>query len=354
MTPNKLITAALLALTSMAGSSMYDGIPQTSTAPCAPVPKLKEPRVSPPSGLRIIRSAFLRLSDFEAEPVSHGPSVAPGADGAALNPGPHDYFDMLSLRSECMVAYSLRDAQQLFDYAQSTAKPQDVTYDPLNDPDPRRQDAAKLLIPANQVSLGNNVMLPIPSVDTGSLLVTWDSWLGREFAYATTGIGNYKHFQLASPASRIWTEVKSDFDYATKFPPAVAMIRIRYYGEIKNGEAGPNVTNENPLSPQASEFAIMPEIWTRYWAYFKPAGQWFEFSLWVADETRGPVLVIDRRQINPNYGAGATGWEKFWLEYNTSAHGLDAGFPARVAYARNVVMMRSVADPTALLARPVR
>jgi hypothetical protein len=52
---------------------------------------------------------------------------------------------------------------------------------------------------------------------------------------------------------------------------------------------------------------------------------------------------------------GATGWQSFWLEYNTSAHGWDTGFPARVGYARNVVMLRGV-TPSAipnLLQRPL-
>jgi len=348
----RLSAAALLAAVS-AGAGAYDGTLQAPSAPCAPV---YGKRPAPPGSLRIIGEMFrlprvwIAPETAEEEHVS-GPYVP---ETSAVNPGgPHAYFDALSLRGECMVAYSLRDMSQLLAFMDSTSKTWDVTYDPAHDPDPRRQDAAKLLIPASTVSLPNNVRLPIPDPGTDSVLVTWDSWLGREFAFANTGISNYKHFQFASPAARIWTEVKADFDYAQHFPPAVAMLRVRYYGEKAQGEAGPNVTNENPLSPQASEFPILPEVWTRYWAYFKPAGNWFEFSMWMADETHGPVKVLDRLQIQPNYSLGATGWEKFWLEYNTSDHGLPV-FPARTAYARNVVMLKGVADPTTLLERPVR
>jgi hypothetical protein len=131
------------------------------------------------------------------------------------------------------------------------------------------------------------------------------------------------------------------------------MVEVRAYGEAKDGEVGPNVTNSNPLSPMAGAFAVMPEVWTRYWAYFNPVGEWHEFSLWVADENRGPVLVLDRRQIKPNFKLGATGWEKFWLEYNTSSHGVETLGP-RVAYARNVVMMKGVREPTKLLQRPIK
>jgi hypothetical protein len=181
------------------------------------------------------------------------------------------------------------------------------------------------------------------------LLVTWDSWLGREYSFATTGIGNYKHFQFASP-ERIWTEVQADFKDAAA--PNIAIVEVRQYAEAWGGVTGPNVTNDSPLSPMANQFAIKPETWTRYWAYFNKVGEWHEFSLWLADTTRDPVLVIDRRQINPNYALGADGWQKFWLEYNTSAKGFTDGFPARIAYARNVVMMKGVTNVPALLQRP--
>jgi hypothetical protein len=114
---------------------------------------------------------------------------------------------------------------------------------------------------------------------------------------------------------------------------------------------GPNVTDHHPLGPMSNQFAIMPETWTRYWAYFNKVGEWHEFSLWLADPTRDPVLILDRLQM-PNTLAGATGWEKFWLEYNTSDHGKAEGFGERVAYARNIVMLRGVTDVKSLLKRP--
>jgi hypothetical protein len=330
--------------------------PLSAAAPCAPVidPKKPDPQPDPPSGLRILSWRVMdRLFTLGARWSAGAPRFsrtvyAAGAD--FMDPSQHAYFDQLSLRSDCMVAYSLRDAAQLFQYAQSTSKPQDVTYDPASDPDPRRQDAAKILIKENQVSLGNNIFLPIPPVGTDSLFVTWDSWMGKEFAYENTGIGNYKHFQLTSPL-RTWTEIKADFNEAEKYKPAIAMVESRFYGEKKNGEAGPNVVTENPLTPQANKFGIMAETWTRYWVFLNPAGEWHEFSLWAADASRGPVQILDRLQIKPNYELGATGWEKFWLEYNTSSHGLDS-FGPRVAYARNVVMLRGVSNPLPLLQRP--
>jgi hypothetical protein len=228
-----------------------------------------------------------------------------------------------------------------------------VTYDFAGDPDPRKQDAAKVTIPADKVSVPTHVRLPIPPVGDDSLLVTWDAWWGREFAYANTSIGNYKAFQFASPASQIWTEIKSDFDLARRFPSAVAMVTARSYGQ-PGTTIGPNVTDKNPLSPQAAQFSITAETWTRYWAFFNPAGVWVEFSLWVADEMRGPVLVLDRRQLKPDITRGADGWESFWLEYDTSASTIPPTRGPLTAYIRNVVMLKGITDPTPLLQSPTR
>jgi hypothetical protein len=145
-----------------------------------------------------------------------GPSAqsARGCGAASGGPAPrgaHAYFAMLAARSDCMAAYSLRDKAQLEEFKNSRRKPQRVTYDPANDPDPRRQDAAKLVVPAGKVSLGNTVRLPIGTSDGTTTLVTWDAWFGREFRFENTGIGNYKTFQFASPKDRIWFEVRTRF-----------------------------------------------------------------------------------------------------------------------------------------------
>lgn len=352
MTLNKLIVPAVLALAPL---SLLTASPAAlvTAAPCAPVIDPREPTVprpDPPAGLRILSQAlFDRLGlDMGLEAAS-GPRADETLTAAIGDPTAHAYFDALSSRSDCLVAYSLRDADQILEYAQSKYQFQNVTYDPGSDPDPRRQDAAKVLIPAGKVSLPNQVRLPIPSVGGDTLLVTWDVWWGKEFRYEDTHIGDYKAFQFASPAGRIWTEIQSDFNAAVKRPPAVAMAEVRAYGEIKNGELGPNVTNEHPLSPMLNQFGIQPETWTRYWVFFKPAGEWHEFSFWMADENRDPILINDRLQMKP--GENADGWEKFWLEYNTSSHPQE-GLGERVSYVRNVVMLRGVADPKALLERP--
>lgn len=279
--------------------------------------------------------------------------------------GKYPYFDALAIHPNRLASYSLRDQAQLLKYMDQpnpAVKPWDVTYDPTHDPDPRRQDAAKILIPVGKVSLPNNVRLPIPTHAPDSLFATWDAWYGNEFAFAVTGIGNYKTFQFASK-ERIWTEIKSDWDEAK--PPYVAMAEVRYYGSKSNGEWGPNVTKNHPLSPY-TPFGVLPETWTRYWAYFRPTGemttvadvatpvQWWAFSLWMADPDRDPVRLVDERYIVPNYPTGATGWHKFWLEYNTSTSRPADPLPARVSYVRNVAMLKGLAPDAipALLERP--
>lgn len=285
-----------------------------------------------------------------------GPSPAPAPEPAPA-PFPqttHGYFDGLSARPDMIASYSLRDPGQILQYSRGVGqRTPAITYDFGGDPDPRRQDAAKVTIPADKVSIPTHFRVPIPPVGDASLLVTWDAWWGKEFAHANTDIGNYKAFQFASPTDRIWTEIKSDFDEAVRFPPAVAMVTARTYGSP--GETlGPNVLDKNPLSPQAAPFAIMPETWTRYWAWFNPVGQWHEFSLWVADEGRDAVLVLDRLQLKPNTPRGAQGWESFWLEYDTSATKIPETRGPLVAYVRNIVMLRGVSSVRPLMQRPAR
>ncbi|HUE86424.1 MAG TPA: hypothetical protein VMO26_10130 [Vicinamibacterales bacterium] len=344
-----MVTAlASLALAPAFGAAGMSSPVLTAAAAQAPCEPTVANRPAKPMKLRIVP---VDLDDYGSS-VS-GPYAGSDTFESSTDVGPHAYFDALSTRSDCLVAYSLRSMDQLLAYMDATHKPIDVSYDPANDPDPRRQDAAKIVVPANVVSLPNNVRVPIPVVENDSLLVTWESWLGAEYAFAKTGIGNYKHFQFAS--GRIWTEIKSNFSGRNGTPPAgVADVEVRFYGQPEEGEIGPNVTNRHPASPMVGEFALQPETWTRYWVLIQPAGEWHEFSLWVADENRGPVLINDRLQIKPNVKNGWNGWNSFWLEYNTSSKGLDEGFGARVAYARNIVMLRGATNVQSLLQRPVK
>jgi hypothetical protein len=251
-------------------------------------------------------------------------------------------------------AYSLRDPAQLVTYRMSNSRPQAMTYDPAADRDGRAQDAAKIVVPADKVSLPNQVRVPIPTMGDDSLFVTWDVWLGKEFTYGETLIERYKAWQFASPKTRIWTEVRLDFaQAANRFTGAIACVDVRSYGQL-GATLGPNVTKNLPLSPQAQDCPIYPETWTRLAAYFQPVGEWHAFSLWVSDVDRDPMPVIDRLLLTPNRARGASGWESFWWEFNTSSGDLPATRRPLVAYGRNVVMLRGVRALDALLERPTK
>jgi hypothetical protein len=322
----------------------------------------------------------------------------------------HAYFETLLARADCYKAYSLRDNDQLKQYTNSRSKPQRVTYVPADDADPRRQDAAKLVVPAGKVSLGNTVRLPIGTTDGTTTLVTWDAWFGKEFRYEHTGIGNYKTFQFASPKDRIWFEVRTRFKQdaaqnarraakpksrgrrdtdaaanqagastqgtaqgttspgqTAQVPPApretkkespassrgdgeiIGAVDARGYGN-KGTVLGPNVQRGSPLSPQAGTFTVRAETWTRYWVLIEQrADDWDLMSLWVGDEHHDPVKIIDRLQFAVKGTVDA-----FWLEYNTSSKGKGAALGERVGYVRNVAMLRDVKDISSLFQRPVK
>lgn len=265
-------------------------------------------------------------------------------------PAPTGDFAALCQSSATLACYSLQDDAQLNTYKHSNARPRKVFYLYPNDPDPRQQDAAKITIDASSNSLTNQIRLPIP-VYSGALLVQWDAWMGREFAYGTAGIPNYKHFQLAS-GGNIWTEIRSRFSLGVLAP-----VDLRYYGSPGPGTIvgagtvdGINYGTDQALGPMVGTFIVAPETWTRYWIYLNPAGTWTELSLWVADVHRDPVQILDRALVTPR--PGYTRWDSFWLEYNTSTDLVKAGRPDLISYARHVVMLQGVGDPRPLLKRP--
>jgi hypothetical protein len=315
--------------------------------------------------------------------VSLPPAAASCSASDSSGQGAHAYFARLAARPECVAAYSLRDTGQLAKYRHGPkALGQRVTYEPEKDNDPRRQDAAKIVVPAGEPSLRATVRLPIGTSDGTTTLVTWDAWFGSEFRFEKTGINNYKNFQFASP-DRTWFEVKTRFarvesrearramrtpnpkrggrrNQSEPAQPAPETARPNaspgadgQHHEIGEVDAraymkvGPNVTNRGSVAPKAGSFTIRGETWTRYWVLIEQRGDdWDPVSLWVADENNNPVQILDKRLLSVNGSVNT-----FWLEYNTSTNARQ-GLPERVAYARNVVVLRNVKDVAPLLERP--
>jgi hypothetical protein len=355
------VVAAVLVVSAQPGTRLQARGQSAALPPCEAAPKpstTPPPPLVPPTNLRITGGGG---GSEDVEDWTPGPNATPEEAAAVpeasaqVQSGPHAYYWALASRGDCLAAYSMRSQDQIEEYRSGRSKPSNMNYNFAADTDPRKQDAAKIVIPADKVSLGTAPILPMPDSQKG-WLVTWDAWFGKEFAFSNTGLGQYKAFQLAS-ASRIWTEIRTSFQAAEneKFGHLgfVAMTDVRYYGSNPDLYWGPNVTENQPLSPQANIFGIKAETWTRYWAQLHPAANgFFEFSLWMADEGRNATCVIDRLLIKPT----ETGtWNQFWLEYDTSSPFQERKVGPLVGYVRNVVVMQSLGgNLSQIFQRPVQ
>jgi hypothetical protein len=351
------------------------------------------------------------------EELQPGPSVWPEEDAAATSSatafaGPHDYYFALGSRPDCAAAYSLRNAAQLEQYrTYKGTRPASITYDPTHDSDPRRQDAAKMVIPASAASLPSQLRFPIGGHHPQNLLVTYDLWYGAEFSYNNTGIDRYKGMlQFASPADDFWTSLHGDFKQATVntqnmpqysthgpfvvmpylhgsngnsqfydfgttrgganafLPYNVASTQQRYYSSEALGP------RDRSVMTGGAEFGVKAETWTRYWAFFErdpahdkmtsgstPQPMYaYKLTVWLADESRDAVRLFNDLVVYPAPNSPG-GWVQVWYEFNASAtqYALDriaAGRGPLVAYLRNLVSLRGPSKSTvqSLLQRPVR
>jgi hypothetical protein len=310
--------------------------------------------LAPPSNLRLV------------SPLSE---PAPPSDGTA-----HTYFNSLTARSDHWRSYSLRDQEQLLRYGPPNY--QDINYIWPYDPDPRRQDAAKLVIPSdgsgvksetNRNSI-HQVRVPMGPMELGhTYLVTWDAWYGNEWREEISGIPAHKAFQFDGPdrlggLAKIWWEIHHAYKSVSAYPVAsneVARLSVRHYAskmrQLEDGTwvgvpVGPNVTSgstsDTPITPY-HQINVKPERWVRHWQlieYGMDPENWRSnppgtlMSLWVADEDRSPVQVYNRLQVTL-YPPGV---REFWIEFNTSTNEVKARRPDLVAYFRNVVILKDV------------
>ncbi|MCC6900367.1 MAG: hypothetical protein IT377_15420 [Polyangiaceae bacterium] len=276
--------------------------------------------------------------------------------GGSVSVGTHAYFETLRARSECHVALSLRDAKHVATDLEGGysghGSPPDVTYDPANDSYPDKQDAAKIVVPADKNSLPNQVKLPIQILHGERAVITWDAWFGPEFDYANHQIPTYKMWQFCSYSDGIWDEVRARWSLGPSLGPgALAAVDGRTYSEV----VGPSVTSKQPLEPQVASFTLWQKRWIRYWGLFEPDGAFDAYSLWMADANTDPVKLFDRvpLQFRSNKeGTAAPRLGVFRIEFNTSTNALAAGRSALVAYVRNYVVLKGDLDVAAILERP--
>ncbi|MGE0593020.1 MAG: hypothetical protein AB7G23_07530 [Vicinamibacterales bacterium] len=294
-------------------------------------------RSIPSSLLRELCSRVLTLCVLALAGACGGGPSAP----SLVREAPHDYFEQVSARPDRLYAYSLRDQVQLDQFVFGQPPSPDITYNPQGDAYPRKQDAAKVTIEADRASIARQVRLPI-NASVGSALITWDAWWGPEFQSDLGGMRNHKTFQIASPldTSQRWLEVRSRYSEAVG---GICLVDARPYAVL-----GPatRLGSDDRLEPMRGEFTVAPATWTRYWVLVEfDAGTWDRVSLWIADENRAPVQLLDRVEMR-----SAGGVTNLWLEFNSSQR--RSGGPL-VAYVRNVVVLGNVTNPSNLFRRPV-
>lgn len=337
----------------------------------------------------------LRLEKQVVPPIKVPPPKAceiPPVGGAR-----HAYFDSLVRRSEHFCNYSLRSQPQL-DALVGDPVATYFTYSPDSDTYPDKQDAAKFLRPAggsSSIPGPQQLRMPIgASLSSGSVLITWDWWWGKEFQSNRGGVNHYKMFQVMIDGHAWWT-LMANLAWANTGDAGEV---TKVSDEFRSGKLASGMVTGSPFSPagegaadqrnrSGSQHGQKHGTWTRYWievnmlqppsaftdwskAYLggravslnpdDPEGRWHMVSLWTADENRPARRLLYRVPVNWNAGLG---WKPhvslFRFEMNTSQPPLSLTGPL-IGYGRNVVILHNYKLPavaetdTYLFQKPVR
>lgn len=280
------------------------------------------------------RTALLTVTHVVPPP----PPPPPGAS--------HDYYNFLLTLPQLHANYSCRDNAQLFQYGQSHTLPQNITYDPVNDPDPRKQDAAKVLVPADDTTINNQVRFPINQTAGHSYLVTWDYWMGREWAFSNTSMGNSKHFNIGKPSDASYLLTQST--YYKAIAGTLALFTIR--------GASPDYADATIWPPPGQEHYVYAERWSRAWYHITPnVDGTYHANVWFADTVQDPVQAYT--DVRFTYPPAGEAIGKFWLEYATSQNIRDIppGRGTLTSYVRNVVILEDfpLGSVPGILQKPV-
>ena len=359
MLKNKLAVAALGALASVVAVGAATAPAPATTAsdvPCAPVLNAprppKETKVpAAPTGVRIIRGSGGAepdaIEELEQEIPGSGPFVPDGseAEAAAEAAITHPYFDMLSLRPDCQVAYDMRSQAQLdaIETRGKSEKKLPVTYDAVND-----SALFRMYAPVSTDSQQKLMPFTVPS---GSVLLTWDFRFDENFKWRKAGdTATHKTWRI-DDSDVPWLAMKTDYQRATNQNRGIA----EFYMSVPSNKFIPPGTTRGSREipePKLGEFFIEANTWTRAWVLIEGIGQpTVKVSVWVADTTRGPVQLFDRLNLYPP----GTGLAKadFRFEYDTSMdHALN---PVEMhSWNRNFVVLKDPASSSiaALLQRP--
>jgi hypothetical protein len=327
------------------------------------------------------------LFTVETEPEPPEPPI--------VGTGEHAYFEMLQAREDCFAAYSLRDDAQVMQYS-TYLGPRDLRYVYPDDPDPRRQDAMRMLTPPTQQAPVEGLKLPSGSHHPANLFTVEERWWGAEYGYANHQISYYKGDPYFDSGPTAWIATKTVFAAATQnthtLPPGgpfVLMLNPQFingssykysyptpvrlpYNALATAQrsygnegAGPRDTSAGPAG---AEFGVVAERWTRIFHFFERAAEedWsstsnpagprtaYRWSMWAADTERDPIRILDRvvMAIYPNTD-GFRNW-RMHMGVGNAYQEIAEGRGSMLAYARNVVILHGTPanEIPALLLKP--
>lgn len=334
---------------------------------------------------------------------------------------PHAYFNGLVARADHWKSYSLRDSKQLDypkngGYAECNSCPLYVTYDPAHDPDPRRQDAAKIRIPdfipsaqlaqpvapgdttivlawtpaltfgraikvdgevmmyVGQSAIVNNIV-PVARAQHGTTATSHAA--GARIHLSTNSLPNQVRVPMGTRAGHTylvtwdaWWGAEFSFD-RTNVPTHKTFqfasrgiwweMQTRY--ALGRGGAGIGEVSTRTYSgvrgPEVTSADPMPQVGTFMIQPERWTRYWALIDQTASDYDRVSLWVADE-QVDPvkiidRMPLKAVNGiiDEFFLEYNTSTPNLKAGRGPLTAYVRNIVMLQDVGNATSLMVRPL-
>ncbi len=288
------------------------------------------------------------------------PTPTPGGEG-------NDYYNTLVTRNDLHAAYSLRTQAEIdrYKFGQLTYVVR-VNYD-------ASADAAKWSWGTNDLN-AEQIRLPLvltrPASGSSKLFIVSDHWWDEgwltEWWYDDNGtytrLEGWKWLQVTDNyVDPTRTKQEKWFEPNMRWigwdAPILSWFGARGYAAVnpptvRGGDSvricGKNFMSDS-IGPMLNCFKAYANTWTRVFLEVEQrAGNDFaKISFWMADENQDPMPII----LDAEMWSGGVNL-MFWIEYNTSRPNRIGGPMA--AYARNVVMLQDVADPTPLLLRPVR
>lgn len=368
MFKTKIVALAALASVSVVGASELADTPAgvvgsriVAEDPCAPslTPPTTNAPPAAPTNLRIIwGSGGGEETAFDGPESASGPYVAPEPDlwSMAGAGGPHAYFDMLSTRADCLVAYNLRSQAQIDSLA--TAGRSDirmpVEYDPVMDAMLTQMDPSGAS-PHSGSTDGQKKSVRI--LATNSMLLTWDFQFDEGFTYTkSTDLGQHKAWKIDSvDEGAAWIVIKANYARGANTGGGLASLIFTSNASKWNGPGTTNSSSET-FEPRLTEFMIKANKWTRAWIYVEGTigggvgGELVYMSAWAADEDREPVQIYNRLAMY----TPAKGFDRFHAHYDSSQDVATNGLMK--SWNRNLVMLQGLtpAEVQKLLQKPVR